>query len=97
MSTHKEWQIFVRGLSRTVVLDCHGGMTIAELKQQIADKEGMPPQMQRLTIGTTVLNDSRTVLDYNLTKEKTIQCTGCVARKDVRNLVGSACCLAQRR
>ena len=69
------WQIFVRGLGKTIVVDCSRHDTILQLKEKIADREGVPADMQALTHGGRYMSDSHTLQDHNLTAEVTIHAT----------------------
>ena len=68
-----QYQVFLRTLSgKTVALGVRGGDTVRHMKSVIYEKEGIPPDQQKLLSGGRVLRDGKRLRDCGLHSGSTL-------------------------
>jgi ubiquitin len=66
-------QLFVKTLTgKTVSIEVEEGESIEDVKAKISEKEGIPPEQQRLIFGGQQLQDAKTLDDYDVGDDATL-------------------------
>merc|ERR1719232_1508397 len=66
-------QLFVKTLTgKTVTIEGEEGESIEDVKAKISEKEGIPPEQQRLIFGGQQLQDGKTIDDYDVGDDATL-------------------------
>ena len=66
-------QLFVKTLTgKTISIEVEEGESIEDVKAKISEKEGIPPEQQRLIFGGQQLQDAKTLGDYDVGDDATL-------------------------
>ena len=85
---HCYMHIFVTMLTgNNIILDVDPNTSIGEIKSEIQAKKGIPRDQQRLIYGSKQLDDGRTLKDYKIQNESTLELVVSRLRRDTHFVV----------